>query len=178
MRRRRTSPATSRSRASPCRLERLVVTRAWRDGAGDAAIAALDKPAKAFAVHALDGLDRRIRKRGRRFRSLTPEQRHALRIAMKHMRYATEFFGALFDPKSAADRYVEKAAALQDLLGECNDAAIAGRLVKSLEVAGEPRGAHAAGVVTGWCGRARAGDPEALRKAWRKLVRAAPFWRA
>ena len=159
------------------RVERLAAARGWRNGAADEALAALDGRAEAFASEALERLDRRVRKRGRRFRSLTPEARHALRIAMKHMRYATEFFGVLFPSKSAADRYVRKAAALQDLLGELNDAAIAVRLVKTLRLPKDPSGAYAAGVATGWCARESAGDPEARRKAWRALVRATPFWR-
>ncbi len=122
------------------RLERLAATRGWRDGAGDdGARRARRAGAWRSPRDALEALDRKVRRRGRRFRSLTPESRHALRIAMKHMRYATEFFGALFHrgsrPPSATLR---KAAALQDLLGELNDAAIAERLVKTLDLADEP----------------------------------------
>ena len=158
------------------RLERLAATRGWRDGAGDDARAALDRPALAFAARSLEALDRKVRRRGRRFRSLTPESRHALRIAMKHMRYATEFFGALFPRKSAAERTLRKAAALQDLLGELNDAAIAERLVKTLDLATNPRAAYAAGLAAGWCARQSVGDAEALKKAWRGFIKAAPFW--
>jgi inorganic triphosphatase YgiF len=160
------------------RIERLVATRGWREGAGDDALAAFDEPAHAFAARSLEALDHKVRRRGRRLRSLTPEARHALRIAMKHMRYATEFFGALFPPKSAAERAIRKAAALQDLLGELNDAAIAERLVKTLGLATNPRAAFAAGLVTGWCARESVGDAEALKRAWRGFVKADPFWRA
>jgi len=69
----------------------------------------LAEPAAAFAARSLDQLDRKLRKQGRRFRSLSPDARHALRIAMKHMRYATEFIGHLFHPASAAERYAWKA---------------------------------------------------------------------
>ena len=96
---------------------------------------------------------------------------------MKHMRYATEFFGGLFHPKAAAERYAEKAAALQDLLGELNDAVIALRLVKGLGPAKTTQAAYAAGVVAGWCARASEGDVVALRKAWRDVLKATPFWR-
>ncbi len=159
------------------RLERLAAARGWRDGAGGETLAALEEPIEAFAVRWLEALDHKVRRRGRHFRSLTPEARHALRIAMKHMRYATEFFGGLFHPKAAAERYAEKAAALQDLLGELNDAAIALRLVKGLGPTKTTQAAYAAGVVAGWCARAREGDVVALRKAWRDVLHAPPFWR-
>ena len=159
------------------KLERLAAARGWREGADEATLAALDEPVADFASRWLEALDRKARRRGRHFRSLTPEQRHALRIAMKRMRYATEFFGGLFDPDSAAERYARKAAALQDRLGELNDAAIGLRLVKALGAPKSARAAHAAGVVTGWCARESEGDPAALKKAWRGLVTAEPFWR-
>jgi CHAD domain-containing protein len=93
------------------------------------------------------------------------------------MRYATEFFGGLFHPRSAAERYAHKAAALQDLLGEVNDAAIALRLVKTIAPPDDADAAYAAGVVTGWCARESEGDIVALKKAWREVADAAPFWR-
>ena len=160
------------------RLERLAAARGWRDGAGDEALAELDEPVQAFAARWLEALDSMVKRRGRHVRSLTPEARHALRIAMKHMRYATEFFRTLFlEEEEAAARYVRKAAALQDLLGELNDAAIAGGLVKTLGFARNAREAYAAGVVTGWSARHSAGDADALKKAWRDFAKAAPFWR-
>ncbi|MGO9419372.1 CYTH and CHAD domain-containing protein [Roseiarcus sp.] len=158
-------------------LERLAAARGWRNGASEETLAALDQPVDVFAAQWLEALDRRVRRRGRHFRSLTPEARHALRIAMKHMRYATEFFGGLFHPKSAAKRYIEKAAALQDLLGDLNDAAIALRLVKALGPAKHGQAAYAAGVIAGWCARESEGDLVALRKAWRDFATTAPYWR-
>ncbi len=95
---------------------------------------------------------------------------------MKHMRYATEFFGGLFDPKSA-ERYAERAAALQDLLGALNDASVAVRLVEARGPAKDTRTSYAAGVVTGWCACESEGDAEALKRAWRGVRQARPFWR-
>ena len=108
-------------------LERVAAERAWRVGAAEDRLRRLDEPLRGFAAESLNRLDRKLRRRGRHFQSLTPEARHALRIALKHLRYATEFFGDLFRPASAAERYGRRAAALQDRLGELNDAAIAVR---------------------------------------------------
>ena len=161
------------------KIERLAAGRAWREGGAEEALAALNAPVAAFAARALDKLDRKVTKRGHRFQSLTPEARHKLRIGLKHMRYATEFFGGLFDA-GAAGRFVKKASSLQDALGERNDAVIALRLVEDL-AAPDPAGAgafaHASGVVTGWCAREGEGDAGALDKDWRRVVKAASSWR-
>ncbi len=157
-------------------LERLVARREWRDAEDH--VSALDAPVVRFAARSLDRLDRKLRKRGRHFRSLSPEAMHALRIAMKHMRYATEFFGSLFKPDSAVERYDRKCAALQDRLGELNDARIAQRLIKALDFDADPELAYAAGVAVGWCARASVGDAAALSKDWRSLLEADRYWRS
>ena len=159
-------------------LERVAAERAWRVGAAEDHLRRLEEPVRGFAAESLDRLDRKLRRCGRHFRSLTPEARHALRIALKHLRYATEFFGDLFPPASAAERYGRKAAALQDTLGELNDAAIAVRLVNELEQSAGPDIAYAAGVVAGWSARSSVGDETALFKAWRALEKAERFWRS
>ncbi len=158
-------------------LERFAAERGWRSGADDDRLRWLAEPAVGFAATSLDRLDRKLRKRGRHFRSLTREERHALRIALKHMRYATEFFRGLLHPASAAERYARKAGALQDLLGEVNDAAIALRLIKELDSRASSDVAYAAGAAAGWCARAGVGDERALAKTWRSLVKAERRWR-
>ncbi|RBP11938.1 inorganic triphosphatase YgiF [Roseiarcus fermentans] len=157
-------------------VERLAAARAWRDGCGADALAALDGPVEAFAAGSLDRLDRKLRKRGRRFQSLAPEARHRLRIAVKHMRYATEFFGALFDADEA-ERFAGKACALQDALGDLNDAAIALRLVEELAPRRAAGFARASGLVAGWCARESEGDADALGRDWRRLVKTSSSWR-
>ena len=97
---------------------------------------------------------------------------------MKHMRYATEFFGSLFKPDSAVERYAHRAAALQDRLGELNDAMIAQGLIKELDFDADPELAYAAGVAVGWCALASVGDAAALSKAWRSLLKADRYWRS
>jgi inorganic triphosphatase YgiF len=158
-------------------LERLASGRGWRRGATGDRLFGLAEPIEAFAARSLDQLDRKLRKRGRHFRSLSPEARHALRIAMKHMRYATEFFRHVFHPSSAIERYADRTAALQDLLGGLNDATIAQRLIKELDFGGDAEFAFAAGAAAGWCARASLGDEAALLKAWLSLLKADRYWR-
>jgi triphosphatase len=89
----------------------------------------------------------------------------------------TRPFGRLFHPSSAAERYAKRAEALQDLLGELNDATIAQHLIKELDFGVDAEFAFAGGAVAGWCARASVGDEAALRKAWRSLLKADRYWR-
>jgi inorganic triphosphatase YgiF len=157
-------------------LERFVARRGWRVGAPDDRREWLSEPVAPFALRSLDRLHHKLLKRGKRFDSLTPLERHAVRIAVKHLRYATQFFGSLFDPASAVERYAVKAAALQDLLGERNDVTNALCLIQTLDFHSDAQFAYAAGVAAGWRVRGGLGEEPALRKAWRSLRRAEPFW--
>ncbi len=61
-----------------------------------------------------------------------PKTYHKLRIAAKRARYTVEFFRSLFATKRVAC-YIDRLAALQDELGQRNDAAVADRLLQELE---------------------------------------------
>jgi triphosphatase len=63
--------------------------------------------------------------------SSTPRTRHKLRIRLKRLRYACEFFAPCYSPRRA-EPYVRRLARLQDLLGELNDIAVARRLCRRL----------------------------------------------
>jgi len=158
-------------------LELFVAQRGWRSGANDENLDRISEPVKNFAKRSLDRLHRKLLKRGKEFDKLTPEGRHAVRIAVKQVRYATDFFAALFHPPSAVEHYAAKATALQDPLGVCNDAAIALRLIKALDYSADAQFAYASGVAAGWSARRGLGDELALRKAWRSFRKAAPYWR-
>jgi inorganic triphosphatase YgiF len=167
------------ARATACfalSLERFVARRGWRVGAPEDGLEWLSEPVAPFAVRSLDRLHHKLLKRGKRFDSLTPPERHVVRIAVKHLRYATQFFGSLFDPAAAVERYAEKAAALQDLLGERNDVTNALCLIQTFDFHSDAQFAYAAGVAAGWRVRGGLGEEPALRKAWRSLRRAEPFW--
>lgn len=53
-------------------------------------------------------------------KDLTPETGHALRISLKHLRYACEFFAPVFDEK-AMQKYAKQISLLQDGLGAAHD---------------------------------------------------------
>jgi len=83
-----------------------------------------EQPARLFAAEALDRFRRKVKKQGRDLAELDDETRHEVRKAAKKLRYASEFFRALFDDKRQRRRYKRFVSALeelQDRLGALND---------------------------------------------------------
>ena len=81
-------------------------------------------PVEIFAAEQLSQRRKRIRRRGARMNSLSPQQLHRLRIQVKKARYATEFFSGLFRGKKSAKRCKEirlSLMQLQNCLGRIND---------------------------------------------------------
>jgi len=157
-------------------LQLYVAMNGWRNAAPEAELRALLDPVTGYAAYALEQGFRRLKKRARGFDDMSAEHRHEMRIALKQMRYTVDFFGHLFEP-GAAKAYAAQTSGLQDRLGEANDAAVAARLIASLDHACDPKLAFAAGAVVGWCGRGGVVDEPALRRAWNKLRKAERFWR-
>ena len=100
-----------------------------------------------------------------------------MRIALKQLRYVVDFFGPLFESAGDVERFANAAAELQDLLGAANDAAVAGRLIDSVDVDDNRALTFAAGAVVGWCERGGMFDEKALRRGWKALRKAERFWR-
>jgi triphosphatase len=109
---------------------------AWRD---DPALAALRTiPARIYAHDKLDRFRRRLKKEGRHLARLDEEHRHEVRITAKKLRYAAEFFAALFPGKKAGrrrERFLGEIERLQTALGELNDVASGRLLLARLGVA-------------------------------------------
>jgi len=134
----------------------------------------------AFAERVLGRLDRRARKRAAAALDGPPEVRHALRIALKRLRYGGEFFRSLYAPKETR-RFLRRLARLQDLLGTANDVDVAGRLLAQLldrcpaDQAIEL--ARAAGFVEGFAAREQAGMLRKLPRRWARFEAERAFWR-
>jgi triphosphatase len=132
--------------------------------------------ARRYAIDLLTKRHRKLGKRGAGLAVASPEERHAVRIAAKKMRYAADFFAPLFPPNRAR-AYLRALACLQDALGHFADATTAARLAG--ELAGtDVAAATAAGAVRGWsAARAAALEPELLA-AWQAAADAPVFWRS
>lgn len=144
----------------------------------------MSMPAVAFAEQSLSALHKKLMKRGRKFEKLSTDDRHRVRIAVKKMRYAVEFFGDLFDGKQRR-RYSKRLARLQDDLGHLNDVVMAESMLDLLVHAtdgdgGEPseqrKLAVAAGQVLGWHQRTVREFDKRLVKDWYAFAETKPFW--
>jgi triphosphatase len=100
-------------------------------------------PITMFAPRSLNKRAKRVAALAVETRDSNPEARHALRVALKRLRYALEFFAPLF-PARRLQRYHQSAAGLLDLLGRMNDNVVA----EQLAVAAQP--GHHSDLVRGW----------------------------
>lgn len=152
--------------------------RGWRDQPVSEHSARLFEPVREMADELLAKRHKKARRAGHGFADLSTEDRHQLRIALKKLRYAAEFFRSLHEDKQVR-RYIADLAAFQDALGHLNDVATATRLLHELhddgshQAPGEPR---AAGIVIGWHARIVTEAEPALVRLWQEFAAAKPFW--
>ncbi|MCB1971777.1 MAG: CHAD domain-containing protein [Geminicoccaceae bacterium] len=129
-------------------------------------------------------LDKRLKKllkRGRRIERLSDEERHELRLALKKLRYATDFLSPLF-PGRKVKKGRKLLASLQDSMGQANDLAECSDRIDSLLARndlGEDRFeiVRSAGFLHGWHACALAVSRAELDEAWRAFAESKPFWK-
>ena len=125
-----------------------LTQRAWRDGMDHGQRQRLAQPALEFAARLLEHHHRRVAKRADEFAKLSAERRHALRICIKELRYALDFF-ASFYPAPTVKAYLSGMARLQDCLGIMNDIAVTQRLFAEAQLS---TASAARQVIEGWYG--------------------------
>jgi CHAD domain-containing protein len=107
-----------------------------------------------------------------------PGERHRLRIRMKRLRYACDFFAASF-AGAAARPYIKRLAALQDILGDLNDIAVARRLLAEIAPRGSAPGIAGAAAHTRHTLAVRERMLViSLEAAWAAFEKRRPFWKA
>ena len=138
-------------------------------------------PVVAVATDILDRRTKKVIKRARNLRSLDARDLHLLRIAIKKLRYAAEFFSSLFDHPKRQKRFRETLTDLQDCLGALNDMTVhinrAHRLSHQQRRA--PQQAEKAYAMGLLAGREKARAPaleRAAEKAGKQLATRHRFW--
>ncbi|HEX8166495.1 MAG TPA: CHAD domain-containing protein [Beijerinckiaceae bacterium] len=169
--------AVSSGRLGRAVLKTLAWTEAgsWLAGEDNARLRAA--PVEAFAARELARRARRVRGKAARLAELEPAARHRVRIAVKKLRYAAEFFAPLWPGKGRARRAKAFRAALvdlQDRLGDLNDIAVAAALAGN---GADPATREAERLLAER--RASRLDEHlgAARRAFRDFADAEPFWR-
>ena len=147
-----------------------------------------DVPIEISAAEQLTRRFKKIRKKGKALTRLDARSRHKLRIQAKKVRYASEFFAAVFPSKKASKRrekFLSGLESVQDCLGDLNDiavhedriTAVADEGRRNRRRRGSPKRAFAAGLLTG---REDARLDAVLQRATdahAALARIKPFWR-
>lgn len=155
--------------------------RGWNDQSAGNTSPELRERASSVACALLDGIYAELLAAGASFEELDAAHRHEVRIVLKKLRYASEFFSSLFPPRRTAP-YIAAMRELQDDLGSSNDVEVARKLLKRVlkGTRGKERAklAYAAGLVVGW--HSHIGDDRELRlvHAWQRFVARRPYWPA
>jgi triphosphatase len=159
------------------RLGAWVEDRGWRHQQLSERNAALFGPVGELASQLLEKRHRQAQKRGRDFAELDADRRHELRIAVKKLRYAADFFRSLYGAKDTR-KYLKRLTDLQGALGRINDFVTARRLLAifSAGAADTMLAAEAAGRVVGWHARGVSEAEAGLREDWQKFSKTTPFW--
>ncbi|GAO37832.1 adenylate cyclase [Sulfuricella sp. T08] len=157
-------------------LGRWLGREPWRETAEAAELAQLDQPLATFAAAMLGRRHRQLRRRGRNLAQLNAEQRHALRIDAKKLRYAADFFSGLYSRK-ASRRYLQALADLQDDLGVLNDQAVTGQLLEQIRAGHRDLlRYHAIGVITGWIVCKTVLQLADMAQVWKRFNQCRVFW--
>ena len=152
----------------------IAAGRSWHDSIGEAEREVLAAPLTEFAARVLSRRLKRVAAAGEGLDGLAPELLHDVRLLAKRLRYAAEIFAPLW-PGKATRRFLERLAALQQVLGMLNDGAVAAGLLDELAAAGG-RQAFAAGLVLGFVGAGAGAHRTNIARAWTKFRRQEPFW--
>ncbi len=157
-----------------------IERKGWREAADVDLLIAQRMPLPQLAGATLAKGLKRVRKRGRNFESIDADARHQVRIALKKLRYGTEYFASLFESKDTGS-FIAAASTMQDHLGHLNDVAVAERLVDDLIGAARAgaervKAARGGGVVIGWYAHlVSIGEADTVED-WRRFAKRDPFW--
>ncbi|MDE5466180.1 CYTH and CHAD domain-containing protein [Bradyrhizobium sp. CSS354] len=151
-----------------------IEMRGWRNDVAAEDLSQLVEPAVNFAQRILSEQYAKVLRRGRRFKSLSAEGLHRVRLATKRLRYLSEFLLPLFVDRKSARKFSRRLADLQEQLGAFNDMAVTTSLLDRLGA--EPEGAIAAAAIAGWQARASIGVQPALQSTWRDFTAARVPW--
>lgn len=113
------------------------------------------------------------KKRGRKVKPAYDRRIHKLRIALKKLRYAAEFFAPLY-PRRKTARYIKALKELLDRMGEAND--VHGIEETLVRIGNGPDYRFAAGIVAGWHASREKRLTGKAMKGWKSFRKLRPFW--
>jgi len=171
--RRRAARQAAREAVQSRRFQRLLLTagalsaRPPQDASGTERVAARD-----FGNRLLAKRRQKLGASGATLAHAAPEERHAVRVAAKKLRYVAEFFVPT-DHGKRHRRYVKALARLQDALGRWHDAVTATRLAEGLAPSADQA---TIGAVRGWAAAQIAALEPEITHAWQRFAATDRFW--
>ncbi|HEX3808059.1 MAG TPA: CHAD domain-containing protein [Rhizomicrobium sp.] len=169
-------------------LGEAVDRRVWFEASGRGKITkgrfVFEMPAADLATRMLDHRLKHARKRAKHLNELSDEQRHRLRIALKKLRYTSEFFAPLYEA-NGAHTFQKNLSRMQDTLGCLNDVAVARKTLHSIvegpaheAQAVRPELAFAAGAVYGFHLDRAEHTWKKVKNRWKTFAKTEPYWRS
>jgi CHAD domain-containing protein len=125
-------------------------------------------PIADLAMEVMRVRHRKARKLGKQIRDLGPEELHELRIRIKKLRYAAEFFHDLW-PGARSERYLRALKGLQQVLGTVHDATVTTSLIAQIGKQGGTDTEHAAMLVQDWANTCLERGVRKLPDVWRRF---------
>ena len=136
----------------------------------------ITSPAVDFASATLEQHSGKVHKSGRKLEERSFAELHRLRIAVKKLRYAADFFSSLF-PQNHARRMLRQLSSLQDILGEICDAAVALKLAVACAAGLEEKdGSQIDRLFSAWAQERERKLRHDLAVVWRKFRDTPVFW--
>jgi triphosphatase len=169
----RTAVASPEYTAMLLRLTQTLSAGQWRGEMGRPAAA--NMTLLKFATTLVSHRYARVKKRRRPISQLGLADLHRLRIQVKRLRYAIEFFLPLFQGKAAGT--LRALVDLQELLGQLNDDATAWTLLDTLAAEDSSTDyQQAVGYLRGWCARDGQQCSNQLEDVWKRFDELRPWW--
>jgi triphosphatase len=133
-------------------------------------------PAAEFAATVIEDYHGKTRKLGRKIRTLDSAELHSLRIRIKKLRYATEFFGSLW-PGRRMQKYLSSLKDLQQALGTYHDTTTAMNLLTGLPVKKSDDITPAIERIDDWLSNELQKLHEEVVTLWGRFRKKKPFWK-
>lgn len=128
-----------------------------------------------FSKNILEKLHKKSLSTKRDLNVLTDKEKHELRILLKKLRYATEFFGNFFDHKKAK-KFITIICKLQDLLGSKNDSLATKRLLSKIESFSGVNISESSRIVQDYSDRVCLNLESELLSTWKCFKKAQLYW--
>ena len=164
--------AAQQALAAPALAAALLDFKARLQRAGSGAAG---KTTRALAARRLARLHKTALALARAARHPDAQRLHALRIGVKRLRYAVEFFAPLYRAAAVRD-VVNTLAGLQETLGALNDLACAGSLLAQC-IEAQPQLREAVVLTGGWHGPRHANLCRRVPQDIARLLRLERFWK-